>query len=508
MKKNVVIIGCGFAGQAAARRLKNSGGGELRTVVIDKNPLASFLPLLPDVLGRDIPSGLLTYPVVLLQKAFSFDFINEEVLGLDLSRKEVVTSGRRLGYDYCIIACGSQTNFYGNEQAQKTAYTLDDAHDASRIRKALDERPQIAACLIAGGGYTGVEIAGNLRRYFDCRRRQARIIIVEKAPQILGPLPEWMRRHVLKNLREMRVEVFTGTVLEKIEGDTAVLSGGRVFAQALIVWCPGVKIPDFVQKMQCKKNPQGRLMVDEYLRVEGSCFAAGDAAFFLYRGDPLRMAVQFAIYQGEAAAVNAIRSCRGLPLKKYAPLDLGFVVPLANNDSCGRIAGINVKGPAATILHYVMCVFRSRGLSNKTGITVSLLKGGIMTDIALFILRLGTGVMFFAHGLQLAFGLFGGPGVSGFSKSLQGLGFVPALAWAYVAAYTCLIGGGFLVVGFLVRISAAALFIFIAVAAWTVHWQKGFFAQQGGYEYNFIIACVCLALVIAGPGKIGISRKG
>jgi len=67
---------------------------------------------------------------------------------------------------------------------------------------------------------------------------------------------------------------------------------------------------------------------------------------------------------------------KGEPLKGYRPLDLGYVIPMANNRSCGEVFGLRVKGVFATLLHYCMCIYRSFGLKNKLGLFVSLLKGG------------------------------------------------------------------------------------------------------------------------------------
>ncbi len=127
-----------------------------------------------------------------------------------------------------------------------------------------------------------------------------------------------------------------------------------------------------------------------------------------------------------------------------------------------------------------------------------------MADIAILILRLALGYMFAAHGLQKAFGLFGGPGIGGFSEMLSGLGFKPSLFWAYLAAYAELVGGILLAVGFLTRGTASVLLVLILVAAFKVHLSKGFFLSQGGFEYTFIIFSVCLALILLGPGKFTI----
>jgi putative oxidoreductase len=128
-------------------------------------------------------------------------------------------------------------------------------------------------------------------------------------------------------------------------------------------------------------------------------------------------------------------------------------------------------------------------------------------DWAILVLRLGLGVMFAAHGLQKVFGLLGGPGIQGFSQMLSGLGFAPAIFWAYVAACVELVGGLCLVLGMFVRTSSLLLLILIVVAALKVHVAKGFFLSNGGFEYTFIIACVCIALMMLGAGKFGIIKK-
>ncbi len=128
-------------------------------------------------------------------------------------------------------------------------------------------------------------------------------------------------------------------------------------------------------------------------------------------------------------------------------------------------------------------------------------------DLAVLVLRLGLGVMFFSHGMQMAFGFWGGPGPNGFSKYLSGMGFAPAIFWAYLAAYTVLIGGLFLIAGFLTRFAAFSLLIFIVVAAVKVHLSKGFFISNGGYEYNWVIAFACLTLMIVGGGKFSIIKN-
>lgn len=127
-----------------------------------------------------------------------------------------------------------------------------------------------------------------------------------------------------------------------------------------------------------------------------------------------------------------------------------------------------------------------------------------MLDWGILILRLGIGIMFAAHGLQKVFGLFGGPGINGFSRMLSDIGFAPAIFWAYLAAYTELLGGIFLILGLFNRSCAAMLLVLIVTAAVKMHLGKGFFLANGGFEYTFVIAAACLALVFLGSGNFNI----
>lgn len=130
-----------------------------------------------------------------------------------------------------------------------------------------------------------------------------------------------------------------------------------------------------------------------------------------------------------------------------------------------------------------------------------------MYDWAILILRVCLGVIFLAHGSQVAFGMLGGPGIHAFSEMISGLGFKPALFWAYAAAYVEVLGGAFLIFGVLTRTAALFLLIFMVVAVIKVHLGKGFFIQSGGFEYNFVIACICIALILTGPGKFSIMKQ-
>lgn len=364
--KKVLIIGGGFAGLNAARRLCEFRG-PLEAALIDKKPTSDFLPLLPDCIGRGINPEFLSYDIGCLAGALGFDFIDGEVTGVDWPAKEVITKERRLKYDYLIIASGSETNFYGNRDIKQHVFTLDDAGDAARVIEAL-RRNEFDNCVVCGGGYTGIEAAVNLRVYFNKSGRRSRIFIVERSPGILGALPVWIKEYVSDNLKRLNIEVLVNNTVDRIEGAKVYLGQGGFLDNALAIWAAGVKTAPFIQNLDFEKNPQGRLKVDECLRLNADCFVAGDAALFLFQNNYLRMGVHFAIFQGKSAAENVIRLIKGGRPEKYMPRDFGYVVPFADNRSCGVLLGLKIKGFMATLAHFIMCVCGSYGLKNKIGI--------------------------------------------------------------------------------------------------------------------------------------------
>jgi len=371
--KKVVVIGGGFAGLTAARRLTRASP-EVGVTLIDQKETTDFLPMLPDIVGRGIAPASLSYSLEDMAQECSFRFMKAPVTALDIESKEITTGSGKLTYDYLLIASGSETNFYGNENVRQQAYTLDSVEDAKRIAAAL-KKNEYQHYVVGGGGYTGIEVATNLKAFLDRHKRSGEIVIVERAPSILGPLPEWMKQYVLVNLKALDIEVLVNSAIDKLEPAKAYLAGGKVLDNALVIWAAGVKAAPFIQSLTVEKNQQGRIKVDAYLRLNDTCFVAGDASLVAERSGFLRMAVQFALAQGACAAANIRRSIKGLPLAAFRPVDFGYIIPMANNKSCGRVLGVNLKGKVPTLLHFFMCIYRSWGAKNQREILQNLIGG-------------------------------------------------------------------------------------------------------------------------------------
>jgi len=360
-----VIIGGGFAGLAAARRLTRARRG-IRVTLVDRKPTFDFLPLLPDIAGGRIPAGAASAPLAGLARRAGFAFRQDAIEGIDAARGRAIGQVGSYPYDALLLACGSEPDFYGSRQFREHAARLHSCGDAERLSAALAE-PRLGACLVAGGGYTGLETATHLRRRFARERRPVRIIVVEAGPALLGGLPDWMRRYARDNLARLDIEVRENCRIADLAPRAVALSDGSRYEPAMAIWCAGVRAAGLTQRLPAAAGPRGRIPVSAALEADGlpGLFAAGDAAAWMGPGGPLRLSVQAARMQGERAADNLVRRLRGRPLRAYRPRDPGFVLPMANGRSCGVAAGLRLRGCLPTAAHYGLCLLYLPGARRK-----------------------------------------------------------------------------------------------------------------------------------------------
>src|SRR2546421_6615561 len=130
----------------------------------------------------------------------------------------------------------------------------------------------------------------------------------------------------------------------------------------------------------------------------------------------------------------------------------------------------------------------------------------ISTDLAIALVRAVVGLIIAAHGAQKVFGVWGGPGLGGWTQGVTRMGMRPAVFWAWVSAFAELAGGVAFALGFLVPIVAAALTIQMGVAIARAHWAKGFWNSKGGIEFPFTLGAIAAISGVADPGPYSLDR--
>lgn len=296
---HIVVIGIGFAGVRLATKLRNSPH---RITVIDRNNFHTFQPLLyqvatgslaPDNIGFPFRKRTARTPNVAFRKA--------EVLEIDHTGQQVVTDQGSFAYDVLVVATGSQTNFFGDENLASKVMQLKDIPQALDIRSAFlqafedalfrsrEEQRGLLHFVVVGGGPTGVEVSGALAEikhnllateYPELDSEMMRITLVEGSPRLLGAFNESSAQIALDYLKNLGVEVQLNARVLQYDGDLLTLSDGTSIATETVVWAAGVKGSPVRGLPQESYGPNGRIWTTPQLRVRGitNVFALGDVA--------------------------------------------------------------------------------------------------------------------------------------------------------------------------------------------------------------------------------------
>jgi NADH dehydrogenase len=307
---HVVVLGAGFGGLTFCQHFHHPSA---RLTVVDRTNHHLFQPLLYQVATAGLSAPEIAQPIrSILSARPEITVLLERAVGFDLARREVFLEKGTLRYDYLVLAMGGCTSYFGHPEWEAFAPGLKTIEDALRIRnrvllafeKAEDttdagEREALLTMVVVGGGPTGVELAGAfaelartvLKR--DFRRidpRQARILLLEAAPAVLGHLPADLVESARRQLERLGVQVRTSTRVSNIQPGEVTLSTGEVIRAANVIWAAGVSAVPLTQKLGVEMDRQGRVKVNPDLSLPGhpEVFAIGDMALVLREnGEPV-----------------------------------------------------------------------------------------------------------------------------------------------------------------------------------------------------------------------------
>jgi len=373
MGKRIAIIGGGFAGTEAARRL--SGRGQ-EVHLFDPRPAFEFLPLLPDFLGGRYSRESVTCAFSSLAKQYGFIFHQTRVSSVDPVQCRFYAEGQQFKFDYLLISSGGTTDFHGNKTVAEKCFTVRSASGIEALLAAFHSQNPDTAVLV-GGGYTGLETASQLRRLARKNGREPEILVIEKGKTILAGVGPEARSYLEQELKKLGITILTSTTLEVFSEEGVSLSSGRILKRPLVIWNAGVSFPIELWVQEVDLDAAGRARVDRYGRIGEQCWAAGDIAHFGDGDAGLPMASYLAIQQGASAAGNILRHIDRKPLRPYRPRYFGYVVPLASGYGIGRIARIKLKGRLPVLIHHAAGIMRSFAPGKRIRMLRELLREGI-----------------------------------------------------------------------------------------------------------------------------------
>jgi NADH:ubiquinone reductase (H+-translocating) len=392
----VLILGGGFAGLVAAQTLKRAN---VDITLLDKRNFHLFQPLLYQVATGSLSPAEIAAPIrAVLSKQRNVEVLLGEAVDIDPQAKKVLLAdGDAFPYDTLIIATGSQTSYYGNDQWRENAPSLKSIEEATRMRHKLlyaferAERAETEAeerawltFVIVGAGATGLELAGAIAEIahhtleHDFRRirpQEARIILMEGGPRVLPPYPEDLSAKAEKLVKNLGVEIMLEAFVTDIGPDCVSYKHGETSGTVparTVFWAGGVTTTPFSRKVAERLNAEtdrsGRFKVNPDLTVPNhpEIFVLGDLAIsYDAKGNPLPGVAQVAIQGGRYASklIQARLAGRTLPPFKY--FDKGDMAVIGRAAAVANIFGVHVSGFIAwfiwLFIHLIYIVeFQSR----------------------------------------------------------------------------------------------------------------------------------------------------
>ena len=359
-RPHVVVVGGGFGGIAAVRKLKRA---DVDVTLIDRHTYNTFNPLLYQVATASLNPGDITWFLRAIRaKQSNVRFVKGVVKTMDPGAKTLhLESGVDVKYDYLVVAVGVTTNFFGVPGADEFSMPLYQRSQALQVRDRMFANLEYAAIngqdrdlriVVVGGGATGVETAGAFAEmrnldmpttYPEIDRDRVHISLVEMLPHVLGPFAPKLRDYARKSLEKRGVDLRLDTAVKEVREDGVLVEydGKEEFLPAgIVVWASGVTAHPTVADWELPQGRGGRIETDEQRRVKGldDVFAIGDVSI---GPEEMPQLAQPAIQGGTLVGRNIEALLEGRPVQQLRYVDKGTMAVIGRR---AAIAEINLPG--------------------------------------------------------------------------------------------------------------------------------------------------------------------
>ncbi|HTD41175.1 MAG TPA: NAD(P)/FAD-dependent oxidoreductase [Mucilaginibacter sp.] len=391
----VVIVGGGFGGLEVAKALADQ---PVDVLMLDKHNYHTFQPLLYQVATGSLEAESIAFS---LRKNFdnqkNFRFRIAEVNNINPDKNTVDTTIGEIHYDYLVLATGSTTNFFGNNDIEQHAMPMKSIPEALNLRymilqnleeavlkKTKDEREPYLNFVLVGAGPTGVELAGALaelrnhilsKDYPELKKEEMKVYLVDFMPRVLGAMSDQASSAAKDFLTKMGVEVLVGVKVENYDGDTITFEDGKRIRTKNVIWSAGVMgvIPEGIEKDIIERG--NRIRVDSTCRVAGfkNIFAIGDVAAMITKDTPKGHpgVAQVAIQMGKATGKNILRLIKGAPTEPFKYFDKGSLATIGRNKAVADLGKVKFQGFFAWVVWMFVHLISLLGFRNKVVVFIN-----------------------------------------------------------------------------------------------------------------------------------------
>lgn len=364
--KKVVIIGAGFGGLTAAKKLAEE---DFQITLIDKTNHHLFQPLLYQVATAALSPADIAIPI---RSVFSdhknVNVLLGEVKSIDKEKKKVFYNGSEIEFDYLIVAPGSKHSYFGQDKWETYSPGLKTLNDALKIREQIllsleaaeiekdsVKRQKYLNFIIVGGGPTGVELAGAIAEivnknlipdFRNIDSSMTKVYLVEALPRILSSYSEKLCKRALDDLKNLEVEMILNEKVTEVN-ENGVRVGDRFIESKIILWAAGNQASPLIQSLNIETDGTGRAIVKDDLSITNyeNIFVIGDAAAIKNeKGEYLPAIAPAAIQQGKFVAKIISENLVGKPHRKFRYKDRGIMATIGKAKAVAEIKGFKLTG--------------------------------------------------------------------------------------------------------------------------------------------------------------------
>jgi NADH dehydrogenase len=399
-KKQVLILGAGFAGLYTALHLEKRLGKEspAEITLIDRNHFHLFTPLLHEAATGVIHPGLIVTPIRRVVSNTGINFLRARVDAIDMDAQSVTLCCLQMPYDILVVALGSVTNFYGLDSVRDEALEMKHAGDANDIRCHVINRfeaatresdPQrrrgLLTFVVVGGGCTGVETVAEIREFLMQLRKEqyptivpdeVRTVLVEIRDRVLPQMDRTLSRSALRRMQRMGIEPMLNTTVKDITEEGLVFADGRdPIPAATVIWAAGVKAPPVVDALALEKDRLGRIAVEKDLTVPGmpNVYVLGDSAHARHpeTREIYPPTAQVAYRQAPVAAANIAADLQGGSRQAFDFTYIGDLVSMGRWSAVADPFGIKLRGTLAWAMWKFYYLLSLVGWQNRLRVAIN-----------------------------------------------------------------------------------------------------------------------------------------
>jgi len=374
--KAIVVVGGGFAGTTLAQALDGRLPSDHELILLSEESYTTFNPMLPEAVGASIFPEQVVAPI--RQMLRHGRFIMGRVSSIDKTRKTLVCSTLagevEVGYEHLVLAFGNRARLDLIPGLAEHALPLKTVGDAMHIRNVVLRRiarielesdaalrRRLGHFVVIGGGFSGVEVAGELvdclksiRRYYPrVAAEELKVTILQDQPGLLPELPRELGAAALRSLGKRGVTVRLGARAEAVTDATVTLAGGELLGTATVICTIGTRPNGLVEALSVPTE-RGRIIVGADLAVQGApgLWAIGDCALVVNARDG-KLApptAQFAVREARCLAQNLLAAIAGRPTRPFDYRSRGSMAAIGHMKGVAEILGLRLSGLPAWLL--------------------------------------------------------------------------------------------------------------------------------------------------------------